>query len=806
MRAAIEGAHHGSMRARRSLSLGFCLITGAALAPLAAASCGGSGHVATTSTTGGGGPGTTTGTGGAKDAGTTGSGGGGSTGASFLDQSVPCSTGDPCGDGGICAGNVCCDATLACGDACCAAGSVCSFQACVVPGAPCSDPTDCPADQYCEYSLGTPGSDAGLADASCQGGVTLPTGKCLPRPPTCAADAGTPDGGALDCLEQCTFHPTGTFNPVVKASWGGVLTSPFNTDVMMAPIVIALEDTNCDGKVNAEDVPDILFTSFTGGNYTHNGTLHAVRYVGTPTLQDRWSAPGVLPNGQLAGGDIDGMPGNEVVACADGGGVLAFHGNGTPFWTAPGIGCAMPSIADIDGDGHPEVIVEGGILDGATGMLKHAFVPPLDGSFIVSDLDGDGQLDVITPDRGYHADGTLFIDTKLGGKWPAIADFDHDGKPEVVLIDYLAHTLAVWRYDPTQMSGFVLVRPPVDMNAMFATNHCPANSAGASHGGGPPTVADFNGDGIPDVGLAGGIGYVVFDGSKLLDPSATGPQTILWSATTTDCSSAATGSSVFDFQGNGKAEAVYSDEEYLRIYDGTTGTVLFQTCNTTGTLIEYPVIADIDNDGHADIVVVSNAYASGGAEYQCNDGTHIAQAGVRVFSDANNTWVRTPPVWNEHAYHITNVTPDGTIPQNEPPNYKQPGLDNFRQNKQPGSEFSAPDGVVSVAPLCPGPTGLVATVRNIGQAAVPAGVSIGFYEGNPPGTLLGHATTTLTLYPAQSQQVVLPLMNPDDGLKNGTTPVYAVFDDGGPPHPAWTECRTDNNTSAPTSAMCQMAQ
>ena len=151
-----------------------------------------------------------------------------------------------------------------------------------------------------------------------------------------------------------------------------------------------------------------------------------------------------------------------------------------------------------------------------------------------------------------------------------------------------------------------------------------------------------------------------------MDPTRpAGPQTILWNVTTTDCSSAATGSSVFDFQGNGKAEAVYSDEEYLRIYDGTTGNVIFKTCNTTGTLIEYPVIADIDNDGHADIVVVSNAYASGNAEYQCNDGTHIAQAGVRVFSDANNTWVRTPPVWNEHAYHVTNVTPDGTIPQHE---------------------------------------------------------------------------------------------------------------------------------------------
>jgi len=413
-------------------------------------------------------------------------------------------------------------------------------------------------------------------------------------------------------------------------------------------------------------------------------------------------------------------------------------------------------------------------------------------------------LDVITSDRGYHADGTLFIDTKLGGTWPAIADFNHDGNREVVLIDYPMHTLSLWRYDPTQPNNFVVVRAPVDMNAAFTTNHCPAGSAGATGGGGPPTIADFNGDGIPDVGLAGGIAYVVFDGKKLMDPTVAGPQTILWSDVTTDCSSAETGSSVFDFQGNGTAEAVYSDEEYLRIYDGPTGNVVFKTCNTTGTLIEYPVIADIDNDGHADIVVVSNAYASGTAEYQCNDGVHIAQSGVRVFSDANNTWVRTPPIWNEHAYHITNVTPDGTIPMHELPNYEQPGLDDFRQNKQPGGEFAAPDGVVSVAALCPGPSALVATVRNIGQAALPAGVSIGFYEGKPPGTLLGYATTTLVLYPAESQAVTLVLTNPDAALTSGASPVYAVFDVGGAPHPSWTECRTDNNTSEPVSAACQM--
>ena len=178
---------------------------------------------------------------------------------------------------------------------------------------------------------------------------------------------------------------------------------------------------------------------------------------------------------------------------------------------------------------------------------------------------------------------------------------------------------------------------------------------------------------------------------------------------------------------------MYSDQQRLRVYEGPTGNVLWERCNTTATLIENPVVADVDNDGHADIVAVSNAYGQANASLQCDDGMSIAQSGVRIFGDTSGKWVRTRRVWNEHAYHITNVEEDGTIPAKELPNYLQPGLNNFRQNKQPGSEFAAPDAVVSVAPVCGGPYALVAVVRNVGEASLPAGVVVGFYKGNHPG-------------------------------------------------------------------------
>src|SRR5262249_35477149 len=150
-------------------------------------------------------------------------------------------------------------------------------------------------------------------------------------------------------------------------------------------------------------------------------------------------------------------------------------------------------------------------------------------------------------------------------------------------------------------------------------------------------------------------------------------------------------------------------------------------------------------------------------------GVNNAQSGVRVFGDMNNSWVRTRRVWNEHAYHVTNVNEDGTIPQHELPNWTQPGLNDFRQNKQPGSEFAAPDAVVSIGPRCSGGAyAPIATVRNIGQAALPAGVPVGFYQGSPPGgTKLGAGVTTKLLYPAESEAVVLSLSNPAQGIVNG---------------------------------------
>lgn len=712
----------------------------------------------------------------------------------FTLDGAKCSEGTACGDGGVCTGSgACCAPSNVCGAECCGTGSVCGFNKCVVPGPTCRDNSDCKTDEYCDYTLGAsqPKPDAGTGDGgACQGGAVI-EGRCMPRPPVCPVvdGGGPPDGAGVSCLEDCRYVPQGGFNPVVKYSWGGQLTVPTPTDVMMMPVVTQLDDDDCDGKITANDIPDIVFTTFSAGAYNFPGVLHAIT-VKNGQLVQKWSVAGVVrAAGELASGNIDGVPGNEVVGCTATG-VVAYRGNGTTLWTSPGVSCRSPSLADLDADGTVEVVVEAAILDGKTGAVKKALTS-LGGLAVVADLDMDGKLDIVYARGALRSDGTTLANTGIVGSHAAVGDLDKDGKPEVVAINPTTHIITVWTWDAQSMSGARIVRTGVDLNGTLNPNLCPLGSAGRTTGGGPPTIGDFNKDGYPDVALAGGVGYAVFDGRKLTDTlNYTNMQTLLWSKQTQDCSSAQTGSALFDFDGDGKPEVVYGDELTLHVYDGLTGNQIFSTCNTNGTLIEYPVIADIDNDGQADIVVASNAYTS----YNCQG---AKTAGIRVFASSNNSWVLTRRVWNQHGYSITNVEEDGTIPKVALANWLQPGLNNFRQNKQPGLEFAAADAVVSLAPDCSAGYALAVTIRNLGIAPLPPGIVADVFKGSRPnGTPLGQVLTTHALGPAQAQTLLL--LTADPSVPAGAT-VYADL----VIPPSVRECRANNNGSKEVSGACK---
>ena len=67
-----------------------------------------------------------------------------------------------------------------------------------------------------------------------------------------------------------------------------------------------------------------------------------------------------------------------------------------------------------------------------------------------------------------------------------------------------------------------------------------------------------------------------------------------------------TGSSVFDFEGDGSSEVIYNDECYSRVYRGKDGSELYKIANSSATIHEMPVLVDDDGDNHTELLVVAN--------------------------------------------------------------------------------------------------------------------------------------------------------------------------------------------------------
>ncbi len=706
-----------------------------------------------------------------------------------------------CGSGQVCEGAIC---RLDCGGAercsaadgsesCCGSDEVCAAGSCFLPTTSCRDFVDCPDGQYCDRELRA----------------------CLPRPGGDVCE-GRVSGG--DVVPTLLWHWDGT--GAAMPSWN---------QVMMTPIVVQLTDDDGDGDVDEDDVPDVVFNSFQGTTYTHGGVLRAVSGAdGSPIFDVTDAALRVLPDAQIAAGDLDGDGYVELVTCsspsngsADRGPLIAFEHDGTFKWRGPPesqCGAAAPFIADLDGDGAPEVVVRYTVLHGADGTLvwqrpcrniggyargaRHHV--PCDYS-TAADLDGDGRLEVVGGNVAYRADGTMFYDRSDAFRdgYPAVADLDLDGTPEVVVVlssfDGASgrldgdHHVRALEADGTDRWG------PVDINPSMPP---PAFISRGNGGGGPPTVANLDDDPEPEIGLAGGAGYVV------LEPDGA----IKWFAPTLDVSSRKTGSSVFDFDGDGVAEIVYNDEYWLRVYEGPTGRVRYCRCNTSATHWEYPVVADVNADGHAEIVVVSND-AFGGKDRcptdqdldECTSvrvmaGETQGAHGVRVFASPERNWVPTRRVWNQHTYHVTNVTETGAVPSSERSNWSIGGLNNFRQNVQPrasGLPDLRPEDLAVAVRECPTRMKLNFRVVNRGWAPVAAGVTVVVSVDTGSGFAeLARVTTSRRLFPGQFEAFVVPLSDPP---LSSTVRFRVEVRSGGEGEPP--DCRPENN-SAETEAHC----
>ncbi|MHB8728667.1 MAG: carboxypeptidase-like regulatory domain-containing protein [Sulfuricaulis sp.] len=554
----------------------------------------------------------------------------------------------------------------------------------------------------------------------------------------------------------CQAPPTvRSFNPVVKfQALRGV-------NVISTPIVAPLQDTNGDGKFDQNDIPAVV----------------------VPTM----------PNGQFNGGPLKAFSGDD----------------GHELFTTPNNALVATlselAVADIDGDGKPEIIAAA--ADGRhliaftnTGAIKwisddHPLPGRIDSGGAISIANLDGDTKIVIGASVYSSTGRLLGDGRaLGGTIgfnsysaiSAVADINLDGIPEIVAgpsaYQYANGQLKLLWHNTNVLDGFIGIANfnadpypeivVVGNGSVYLLDHAGALIWGpvALPGGGPggaPTIGDFDGDGQPEIGVAGANQYTVFKGDG----------SVLWSSPTQDLSSGTTGSTSFDFVGDGKAEIVYRDEVYLRVYNGADGKVLFQMPVQSGTATESPVVADVDGDGHAEIIVPSDRLFGG----------DINGAGVFVIKDAANSWVPTRRIWNQHSFHITNINDDGVVPKVEQNSWQVHNT--YRLNafldRPRATVVDLSASLLRLTDLGSGQLRLSVRIGNGGSAASPS-TTVAFYDGDPNqgGVLLGSAPVS-ALQPGQYQDATL-----DGAIRlSGQNDVYAVVD----PTNQISECRKDNN-------------
>lgn len=547
----------------------------------------------------------------------------------------------------------------------------------------------------------------------------------------------------------------GTFTPVVEWHYG-------NSSFCGPPAVGQIVDTNASGGIDSADLPVIL--AYQAGRVVATwGDGSGVAWqTSTNYGQD----------GGFAVGDVDGDGWPDVVTASNNT-VCALDGRtGSQLWCAAGLGTALdmlgysyPSIADMDGDGAVEVTAGNVILAGRTGTVlgrgsRGKGTAPYGGTgasgtygalSVPVDLDGDGQLELVTGNTAYDVRGNIVWSNAGLDGLVAVADFDLDGQGEIV-----------------KTSGVYITGMESDGTEVWGPNLYTGNVS-------PPAIDDLDGDGVPDIVFAAQ--------NKLIALDWGGTQK--WQAVITDASGAA-GPTLFDFEMDGYPEVLYADEQSIRFFSGLDGSVKFQSNeHSSYTILETPVVADVDNDDQVEIVL----------------GHCTWNRAFTVYGDADRSWPPGRRIWNQHAYYITNVDDQGRAPTPTANNFAL--YNSFRSGDvgRPPSEYW--DIRAEVLDVCEdecdqGRLYVAAWPTNAGNVEVPAGVWMSLRAG-ARGPIVSALQTTSAVPPGTTGDMVV--FEVDAAAMAGQAPVVTADDDVDGMGQYY-ECEEGNNAETWPGTVC----
>ena len=541
------------------------------------------------------------------------------------------------------------------------------------------------------------------------------------------------------------------------------------------------------GDINQDGITDVITKKLVVSGGTTNGVLifngtNGIKSSEIQSIPRNNTNEGIFVS--MADVDADGL---AEFFFTRGDTIICMRQNGTALWKSDRDNNAvgyLVNLADFNGDGIPEVYRGSTIFNARTGKmlaqgnsgsgcnLYQAVGDCGVAHSIAADLLPSPRLELaagntvyqinITNTNGTAGNTMTAIDANSPVKdgFTSVGDIDGDEQLDVIVVRNRAYANGggVWVWNPRT-------------RAIIA-------SAAAGVTGGVAFVGNVYGDCTPEIGVNFEDELIMYryDGTTSLK--------ILYDLPTTD-HSGYTGVTMFDFNQDGYYELVYRDESYLRIMEGHTGTTLTSYRINNGTGMEYPVVADVDADGQAEILV--SGYT-----------TTYAQQRLYCFESGSAPWAPARNVWNQPGYHVTNINDDLTIPRNPqnqakaligyqncllptcPAPYNSFVTQATYRTQEGCVQFPAPDFVIhSISLECLGDSvNLCFSIENTGDA-IPSGssISVTAWNSNPLHALaLPVFTKDVVLTPALHQVDTFCVHIPADQL---TSQVFTTANDPG---------------------------
>lgn len=454
---------------------------------------------------------------------------------------------------------------------------------------------------------------------------------------------------AIDGHLPCLLEPTSAvIEPTIAWTWTG----PNGEDsVVTTPLVANLDDDNGDGFVDLCDTPDLVVAAvnlpLSKTDVWPAGHLHVISGDGSGSFAIATPIDAAI---NPALGDLDGDGVAELVAARSVAPnspyviterqLVAFTADGELLWSGEhwqaSRGGGAIAIADLDADGSPEILAPEYVAT-ADGALAWTIPnPPLAYSMPVAvDLDLDGQLEVLFGGSAYAADGTWLFTVPMVPQnrgSVAVANFDDDPYPELYLQFEGAH--GIFEHD----GSFKTECPTAMANIVGVSNY-------------PVAIDDLDGDGQAEL-LFG-----VQDSFHVL--SVTEDDCSLRWSKKVDTNLGSSSGTVFDLLGDGSSEAIYADRSRVLLFS-SQGELLFTAKRSARESIANPIVADIDGDGAAEIVIASSRPINDGLDRITPAPTLL------VVANADDRFAPARRVWNQHTYHHSNVREDGRVPVEAP--------------------------------------------------------------------------------------------------------------------------------------------